>query len=235
MNDLEKIRQALQNTTSSNLEDYASFRPAAVLVPLFYKNKELHLLLTKRTEKVEHHKGEVSFPGGAKDQSDPDLLFTALRETEEEINISSDCFEILGSLRPITTVTDFVVIPYVGWMKNADCLDNLKANPFEIEKFLEVPLAHLTKPNNYVARQSFLGDESVVIHFWDFKDDIIWGATGRIIFSFLKLLELEKNLLPKYKHPVKISLEDIPKVLQDRYAKNLNKRIQLYREKKGEK
>ncbi|MFX1532761.1 MAG: NUDIX hydrolase [Promethearchaeota archaeon] len=233
MNDLEKIRQALQNITSSNFEGYASFRPAAVLIPLFYKNEELHLLLTKRTETVEHHKGEVSFPGGAKDQSDPDLLFTALRETEEEINISSDCFEILGALTPITTVTDFVVVPYVGWIKKTRCLGNLKGNPFEIEKFLEVPLGHLTNPNNYIARQSFLGDESVVIHFWEFEEDIIWGATGRIVFSFLTLLKLEKNLLPKYKNPVKISLEDIPKVIQDRYAKNLNKRIQLYKEKKG--
>ncbi|MFX0093375.1 MAG: NUDIX hydrolase [Candidatus Hodarchaeota archaeon] len=218
MNDLEKIRIILRNTINSiDLTDYITLRSAAVVMPLFNKKNKLHLLLTKRTELVEHHKGEICFPGGAKDDTDPDLLFTALRETEEEASIQSDCFEILGALKPITTVTGFVVVPYVGWVKNDQCLADLEENPFEIEKFLEVPLDHLTNPNNYIARQTTLGDQPTIIHFWDFEGEIIWGATGRILFNFLTLLNLESALLPKYENPIEIPLEDIPRIMHERY------------------
>ena len=87
---------------------------AAVLIPLFLKDQKIHILLTKRTESVRTHKGQIAFPGGARDADDPDLQSTALRETEEEIGIPFTSVEILAETNPMVTPTQFHVTPFIG-------------------------------------------------------------------------------------------------------------------------
>ncbi|HEY6837866.1 MAG TPA: CoA pyrophosphatase, partial [Geobacteraceae bacterium] len=88
--------------------------PAAVLLPLFERQGDYHLLFTKRTEHLNHHRGEISFPGGVRQPEDGDLLQTALRETWEEVGIAPAAVTVLGALDDVYSIHDYVVTPYVG-------------------------------------------------------------------------------------------------------------------------
>src|SRR5512135_1974120 len=102
---VDQIRDIL-NQRKRKVIEHPSFPHAAVLVPLFEKQGHCHLLFTKRTEQVKHHKGEISFPGGVFDEGDVDLRKTALREAFEEIGLNEDDVQILGTLDDIVTVTE---------------------------------------------------------------------------------------------------------------------------------
>src|SRR3990172_10760635 len=110
---------------------------AAVLIPLFNLDGKYNLLFTKRTNLVETHKGEISFPGGVFDKNDSSLLDTALRETEEEVGINSNDVEILGELDDIETNTNFNISPFVGVIPYPY---EFRINGIEIEKLLNIPL-----------------------------------------------------------------------------------------------
>jgi 8-oxo-dGTP pyrophosphatase MutT (NUDIX family) len=90
------------------------FSHAAVLVPLYKKGEDCHLLFTKRTDRVKYHKGEISFPGGVFDEGDFELEKTALREAFEEVGLKEKDVQIIGVLDDIVTTTEFIVTPYVG-------------------------------------------------------------------------------------------------------------------------
>lgn len=90
-------------------------RDAAVLIPLFFKEDHAHILFTKRTDNVEHHKGQISFPGGMRDAEDKNLLDTAMRESWEEMGIQPKDVTILGKSDTFLTNTNFLVTPYVGY------------------------------------------------------------------------------------------------------------------------
>src|ERR1700726_4200238 len=94
--------------------DETDLKGVAVLMPLFVRNGTLWILLTRRTETVEHHRGQISFPGGAEEPDDRSLLETALRESEEEIGLKRQDAIPLGSLAPMKTVTSFYVEPFVA-------------------------------------------------------------------------------------------------------------------------
>ena len=127
------------------VSDPDGFMPAAVMILLYEKDGEYCVLLNKRSELVEHHKGEMSFPGGAKDPTDMDFLDTALRETEEEMGISRSDITVLGQLDDIITRSDFVVKVYVGTIPYP-----YKFHPSEIEiaEVVEAPINHLLDPQN---------------------------------------------------------------------------------------
>jgi len=107
------VRRILAERQRATVDDEALIR-AAVLVPLVRKDGEWHVLVTKRTQKVEHHKGQISFPGGAWEPGDADLKDTALRETYEEIGLSPESVQLLGVLDDCPTITGFAVTPFVG-------------------------------------------------------------------------------------------------------------------------
>ena len=160
-------------------------RNAAVLIPLFFKNQEPHILFTKRTDKVEHHKGQMSFPGGMKDNSDKDLLDTALRETWEEMGIRAEDITILGRTDNFLTNTNFMVTPYVGYFPYPYPYN---INDDEISSILEVPLSHLLNPNIFRIekwkRNGVLWD----VHFYDYIGENIWGVTGFLLSNFLSIV-----------------------------------------------
>jgi 8-oxo-dGTP pyrophosphatase MutT (NUDIX family) len=180
----EKIRRLL-NRRNKQIPDQPGLTPAAVLVPLFQKNRRTHILLTKRTERLEHHKGQISFPGGAFNYEDLDCLTTALRETEEEIGIKMDLVEILGELDHLITITHFRVCPYVGIIPYPY---PFKLSSFEVERLIELPLDYLLKRAELKEGPfSYLGQSFFNLHI-NYQGDIIWGATARILQNFLTVL-----------------------------------------------
>jgi 8-oxo-dGTP pyrophosphatase MutT (NUDIX family) len=158
---------------------------AAVLIPLVFKEGEWYVVVTQRTQTVEHHKGQISFPGGACDLDDVDLQATALRETYEEIGISPEMVDVLGALDDFQTITGFVVTPFIGLIPYP--LD-YQPNGHEVEAVVEVPLSFLRDPANLrVEQREYLGNSFDVL-FWDYGPYTIWGATAHMLKGFLDLV-----------------------------------------------
>ncbi len=159
--------------------------PSAVLVPVFPRDGEYHILFTKRTENMNHHRGEISFPGGVSQPEDKDALQTALRETMEEVGIPPADIEILGTLDDFYSIHGYLITPFVGMLPEG-CKYNL--NSREIERIIEVPVRHLLNPEVYrVENWSWKGRTHPVC-FYTYGDDEIWGVTGAILKQFLDLV-----------------------------------------------
>ena len=143
-------------------------RPAAVLIPLFFKNNQAHLLFTKRTDYVEHHKGQISFPGGSRDDGDATLEITALRETEEEVGIKSNHVTILGQTDVFLTNTHFLVTPFVGFY-NYPYPYNI--NDGEIDRLIEIPLAHFFNDDIFEIKPYEKNGYQWMVHFYGVSPD----------------------------------------------------------------
>jgi 8-oxo-dGTP pyrophosphatase MutT (NUDIX family) len=184
----KKIKEILACRGKACIED-PRFRRAAVLIPLFKKNGEYHILFTRRTDMVEHHKGQISFPGGRQDKKDKDLLTTALREAREEMGIEKKDVRILGELDDIcTATTDFCVSPFVALIPYPY---PFKVNSQEIEEVLEVPLSVLLDESRF-RQELHKGDgKPFLVYFYQHKDHTIWGATAGILKQLLDLLPEE--------------------------------------------
>ena len=183
----EKIKGILDCREKTCIQD-ERLKRAAVLIPLFKKNGEYHILFTRRSDKVEHHKGQISFPGGRTDPGDTDFLATALREAEEEMGISPEDVRILGELDDICTVTDFCVAPFVGLIPYPY---PFKINRDEIEEMIEVPLTVLIDPGKF--RREFRGGRGQLwpVYYFQHEHHTIWGATASILKQLLDLLPEE--------------------------------------------
>lgn len=158
---------------------------AGVLVPIFEKNSHPHFLLTKRTQDVEHHKGQISFPGGTVDSRDRNIVVTALRETEEEIGLTPDRVKIVGIFDDISIPTGFVVTPVVGYISS---IPTLKLSATEVESVIQVPFSFFLEPKNREVVKMKRGDEIRDVYSFTFGEYEIWGATAFIIDSLLKKL-----------------------------------------------
>jgi len=157
--------------------------PASVLLLLYPKEGEHHILFTKRTDRVEHHKGEISFPGGVRDDGDDTPLATALRETQEEMGIWPQDVEVLGPLDPVRTKFGFLVSPFVG------CIPY--PYPFvpsreEIDQVLEVPLSTLLATEECSLEVDFSGN-TYLAPTYRYGEHVIFGATARVVKQFLDL------------------------------------------------
>ena len=163
-------------------------RPAAVLIPIYLDQDDWHLVYTRRTDQVENHRGQVSFPGGLVEDLDDSAMETALREAEEEIALHKDAVQILGSLDTLFTVTQFQIIPFIGqipWPYDFD------PNPDEVARVFSVPLRWLRDPHHLELhhRQPIAeGPEVPVYYFKPFQGEVIWGATARITINFLEII-----------------------------------------------
>ncbi len=169
----------------------APYTEAAVLIPIFFKEGQAHVLFTRRTEIVEHHKGQVSFPGGKRDETDADLLTTALRESEEEVGLQSDDVTILGQTDVFLTNTHYLVTPYVGFFPYPY---DFKISRGEIAHLIETPLLHLLQDRYFEIKPWKKGNETWMVHFYHFNDETIWGVTGFLLSNFLSVVfGLERN------------------------------------------
>lgn len=179
------LRRALAARRRKPLEPGAV--PAAVLVPLFLKEGEYHLLFTKRTSNMTHHSGEISFPGGVVEPQDRDREETALRETFEELGIPPEDVEVLGVLDDFRSIHDYLVTPVVGLVEREA---PLAVNPREIERVIEVPLAHLFEEGVLTVEHWPPWKEGErPVYFYSYQGDEIWGLTARILKQFLEVVE----------------------------------------------
>jgi 8-oxo-dGTP pyrophosphatase MutT (NUDIX family) len=183
----------IQNLLSSRQRkviEHPPFSHAAVLVPLFQKDGDCHLLFTKRSEEVKYHKGEISFPGGVVDEEDRELIHTALREAREEIGLKENDVQIIGVLDDIVTITKFIVTPFIGLFPHPY---PFKVSEVEIAELIEVPLSSLVEEDCYSEREIFRGGQNEIIYSYQYGKHIIWGATARILKQLLDLISISKN------------------------------------------
>ncbi len=160
--------------------------PAAVLVLLYPKDGEYCVLLNKRSQAVEHHKGEISFPGGAREAQDADPLETALRETEEEMGIGRADVTVLGELDEVETRSRFRVKVFVGTIAAAY---SFSPSSVEIAEVLEAPVAALRDAANRRVETRWDEGSPVTSYAYAYNEHLIFGATARILRQFLDLLE----------------------------------------------
>ena len=183
---IEEIHARLQAYTPQVIEGESLAR-AAVLLPLYETAGDIHVLFTVRSDLVEHHKGQISFPGGAHDATDPDLQHTALRETFEEIGVSMDHVDVLGQLDEMITISNFLVRPFVGRITQPGPYP-FAHSEIEVAEILEVPLRHLQDRANVRTEEREYQGRQVTMYSYRFGDHVIWGATARILTQFLDLL-----------------------------------------------
>jgi len=179
----EQISQRLTKCRRRVLEE-EYLGEAAVLIPVMMHEGGPHLLLTLRSDKVATHKGQISFPGGLREEVDATLLQTALRETEEEIGVSGNDVEILGSFHDFMAVTRYRVTPFVGVLKQ-DL--KISLNPREVKSILEVPLDFFQKHRPREELHRRLGRE-MTVYFYEYQGISIWGLTAAMIKEFVELL-----------------------------------------------
>jgi len=183
---IENVRKALaQHDTQTLILRDVPLSPAAVLVPLFEKEEDFHILLTKRTETVEYHKGQICFPGGGRHETDRDLKDTALRETFEEVGVKPEDVRVLGELDSIGTVSsNFLITPYVGVIPYPY---EFQVSVDEIESLFEVPISELRDEKNY-REEVYDLDGSIMTGFvFDYQGEVIWGATARILRQLIEI------------------------------------------------
>lgn len=154
---------------------------AAVLIPLIKREGEYHVILTQRPQSMREHGGQISFPGGKADESDQDIIHTALREADEEIGLKEDQVEILGTLPHYNTRTGYHVTPVVGLVDEDFVAD---INPDEVDHLVEVPLSHFLEPDNCVIETYEYGEYAAQYYNFDHEGHKIWGATAGMIVGF---------------------------------------------------
>jgi len=172
-----------------------SYRHAGVLLPLLEEEGICKVLFTKRTERVEHHKGQISFPGGAVEEEDTSIEETALRETCEEIGVPEEDVEVLGRIDDTLTVaSNYVVHPVVGLITR---IDDLTINKAEVKKIIKAPL-RLFHPAISGDKKLSVEYEGVIYETpaYEYGEHVIWGATARVMKNFMEIVG-DKLCLPQ--------------------------------------
>lgn len=184
------IKAALSRRTPKLLEDKDGlYRHGAVLIPLFRGDGECKVLFTKRTDTVESHRGQISFPGGRIEEEDRSLLDTALRETEEEIGLSRQTVGVLGRIDDVRTLSsNYIVHPFVGLIPYPY---PFRLNGGEVKRLVEIPFT------------LFLHTEEIIPVEYDgriyqnlayrYDGEVVWGATARIMRNLVEILRGSLN------------------------------------------
>lgn len=185
----DEIRAALENHSPRRIEPEGT-RLAAVLVPIFQLEGKWHVLLTRRSQTVEHHKGEISFPGGHYEPEDPSYEYTALREAEEEVGIDPAGVRVLGRLDDHLTITDYRIRPFVGVIPYP-----FEVNPSddEIDEVIVLPVSAFVTERCMTTRDFERNGVMIKVYFFDVNGYNVWGATAKILKKFLDLVFLERS------------------------------------------
>ena len=179
------IREALEAYSPGRIER-EGFRRAAVLVPLLEVEGAWHLLFTKRSEDLEHHRGQVSFPGGALDDGE-DPEDAALRETFEEIAIGPGHVHLLQRLDELWTPSGYIITPVVGFLHSTETLQPSAA---EVSRVFTAPLPFFSQPGAAEVRRVTVNGYTRNVYFYHHDSETIWGATAFIIRNLLRVLGL---------------------------------------------
>ena len=171
---LGKIRDSLTSEINPNLVNNNETKLASVLIIIFAESPKI--LMIKKPITMNHHGGEIAFPGGKISDEDNDLLDTALRETKEETGITVEREKIIGQLEPVTTLNSgFTILPFVCIL---DKIENLMPNS-EVDEFLEIPLTTFLET---LANDSDPEHNSIEeMYTFTFEDHLIWGASARML------------------------------------------------------
>lgn len=160
--------------------------PAAVLIPLVDGVNGFQVILTKRTDTVETHKGQIAFPGGMADSTDEGPTHTALRETEEEIGVPASMIQVVGLLNELITPTDFAITPVVGYLPQ---VPEFRPNRDEVSEIFLVPLEFFARPSEGRMETRMVRGQPREVWFYHWGEHLIWGATARLLRDLLEELE----------------------------------------------
>ena len=179
---LDSIKQKLKQI---NLIEATQYKKAGVLILLLKEDKddEYKIVFTKRSTELKTHSGEVSFPGGKWEEADNSLYETALRESNEEINLNIENVTKLGNLNFLLSRHKIEVNPYVGYLNK---FQEFKGN-FEIDEIFTVPISFLSDSKNVTYKEFNRKDLKVYIPSWVYNGNRIWGLTAMITADFLNI------------------------------------------------
>ncbi len=169
----------------SEIGERGALMEAAVLIPIVVRPEGLTVLLTRRTEHLSNHPGQISFPGGRTEADDADAEQAALRETQEEIGLLPERIRLLGRLDDYITRTGFVVTPVVGLVTPPF---ELELDAFEVDEAFEVPLAFLVDPHSRQRHSHMLHGKERFFYAMPYVDYFIWGATAGMLVNLSQLL-----------------------------------------------
>ena len=186
---LDLIHNALAHRTPITAAP-EGLMPAAVMLLLYRKDGEYCVLLNKRSMTVEHHKGEMSFPGGARDPEDADFEATARRETHEEMGIAPDDITILGRLDDNVTRSNFLVKVFVGTIPYPY---EFRPSSIEIAEVVEIPIGVLRDPATLRWDSRIEDGERVAVRSYGYQQHLVYGATAKILDQFLDIIEDRLN------------------------------------------
>ncbi len=188
---VERVYQKLRDHQPLQISPNGA-RLSAVMILFVNKENVPYLVFTKRTELVEHHKGQISFPGGARDTEDRTILRTALRETHEEIGIAPEEVKILGQADDFFTVTNFLVTPFIGTLEQPY---RFTPNHDEVAEVIEVPLSLFLDDAHFEVKKWDYRGRGYDVYFYYYHHHVIWGATAFILNRFLDVV-FEYNPAP---------------------------------------
>lgn len=204
MNNIEDIKKAINGRPSYILDVKDHF---SVLLPLLEINEQLHILFQVRSHQLQHQPGEICFPGGRIEVNESPME-TALRETSEELNISTEIIEIFGGLDTLVTPFNSMIYSYCGLLKNIR-LENINFNPQEVHSLFTVPLNHLIEQRPLIRDVAMTfqpkgdfpyhlldnGDSyqwksgNYPVIFYNYNNYVIWGITAKLLHSFITIIK----------------------------------------------
>ena len=168
-----------------NLDQEFNFLEASVLIPILTFKKDLEILLTKRSNNLKNHPGQIAFPGGKKDQSDSSPIETALRETQEEVGLNPKNVEIIASLPSHKTATGFVIKPYLGLI-NQPFSETLRQG--EVDEIFTVPYEYILNEKNFSIQTRKWNGSQRSYYVVPYGPYYVWGATARILLNLSRAL-----------------------------------------------
>ena len=159
--------------------------PASILLLLYPLGGKWFFFLTKRSQDLEHHKGQISFPGGVVEKNESKMN-AAIRETNEEIGVDKDVIKIIGTLTPLyVPVSNFHISPYVGWTEEKP---HTKVQDAEVNRVFSVSINDLVLEKNLKTKKDVFSNKSVKVPYFDLNGETVWGATSMILSEFKFIL-----------------------------------------------